>query len=287
MGKVKIGLKQAQRLAKLSQAKRLAFLAEGMPLIRDSAFGFWSAAQSLPEHPREREVLEGFAEEEAAKGLILMDIVRCPLSLHSQRMGPMIGWFYSHLARLLYAKAATWRPVNTKQLQIYLDDCRQSHDIDGSMGEYIVPNWELYRRESQLYVDIAAFESDEPVWSAPLYYERPSIGDRTPPALQVLDAFHNLGITTEQGLHATSEIWEAVNFHENEGYGEVEALIGKLIDRVMAEKLPLETATPDHRMTLYQFWQIPMYSLELGQINISIDDLHRHQDKIYFDELGY
>ena len=58
MGKVNIGLKQAQRLAQLSPKARFAFLAEGLPLIRDSAFSFWNAARALESHAREREVVD-------------------------------------------------------------------------------------------------------------------------------------------------------------------------------------------------------------------------------------
>lgn len=36
MGQANIGLKQAQWLAQLSPQERLVFLAEGVPLIRDS-----------------------------------------------------------------------------------------------------------------------------------------------------------------------------------------------------------------------------------------------------------
>ncbi len=47
-------------------------------MILASAESFWTAAASLMQAPREARVLEGFAEEEAAKILILMDLVRCP-----------------------------------------------------------------------------------------------------------------------------------------------------------------------------------------------------------------
>jgi hypothetical protein len=86
----------------LSPDDRLTFVAEGLPVILDSARGFWNAAQQLTEAPREAEVLTGFAEEEAAKILILMDIVRCPAKPLSGRMSIMLGWFYDRLTRLIY-----------------------------------------------------------------------------------------------------------------------------------------------------------------------------------------
>lgn len=79
-----IGLHQAKRLCQLPAPDRLALIAEGLPIILESAQGFWKASQQLSELPREANVLEGFAEEEAAKVLILMDVVRCPPKLFCQ-----------------------------------------------------------------------------------------------------------------------------------------------------------------------------------------------------------
>jgi len=62
-----IGLHQARRLCQLDENSRLAFIAEGLPVILRSAQGFWAAAQQLQTHRREAKVLEGYAEEEAAK----------------------------------------------------------------------------------------------------------------------------------------------------------------------------------------------------------------------------
>lgn len=71
----------------MSHDKRLAFLAEGLPIILASARGLWTASTRLTDMPREAEVLEGFAKEEAAKILILMDAVRCPAKLLPSKLG--------------------------------------------------------------------------------------------------------------------------------------------------------------------------------------------------------
>ena len=99
-----IGLHQAKRLCQLPERERLPFIAEGLPVILDSAQSFWKAAQQLKDYPPEANVLEGFAGEEAAKILILMDVVRCPPKLVESKLNKLIGWFYDHMARLIYAK---------------------------------------------------------------------------------------------------------------------------------------------------------------------------------------
>ena len=71
--------------------ERLVFLAEGLPIILSSANGFWSASQQLETMPREAEVLKNHAEEEAAKVLIVMDMVRCPKKLSASKMGEALS----------------------------------------------------------------------------------------------------------------------------------------------------------------------------------------------------
>jgi hypothetical protein len=287
MGKINIGLKQAHLLAQLSPVERLSFIAEGLPLIRDSAAGFWSAAKSLKQNPREKDVLEGFAEEEAAKGLILMDVVRCPATLLGQRLPVMTSWFYNHLARLIYAKATRWKPVNTRQLQEYIDHSRQGHQLEGYAGEYIMPNWEVFRRETQLYVDIASFEDGTPVWNAPVFHDRLQFGDFQPRSLAVVDALHHLGLTTEAGLRATAEVWGAVTFRDTQGSVEARRLTKELLNRAVSEGLPLDTASNDHVTTVYDAWQFPMYLMELRRIDVPLEDLRERQEAMLWAEAGY
>ena len=147
----KIGLSQAQHLCQMPYSERLGFIAEGLPIVLRSARGFWEAANQLDGQVREAVVLERLAEEEAAKVLILMDIARCPKGLVSSRIGSMVKWFYSHLARLIYAEAVSWRPTDVKDLRGYVDLDRKSHHVDGAVGECIVPNSIISNREGMLY----------------------------------------------------------------------------------------------------------------------------------------
>jgi len=151
----------------MPQSQQLGFIAQGLPVILSSAKGFWQAVGKLPDHVREALVLERHAEEEAAKVLILMDMVRCPAHLLPSRMGDLVRCFYSHLARLLYAEAVTWRPTDVSELRQYIDSNRMSHDLEGEIGEYIVPNFAIFNRESVLYSDIAAYEGEEASWNVP------------------------------------------------------------------------------------------------------------------------
>jgi hypothetical protein len=285
-----IGLRQARRMCQLSEKKRLSLIAEGLPIILNSAQGFWKASRQLDALPREAKVLESFAEEEAAKILILMDAVRCPPRLASSRLTVIIGWFYDHLARLIYAEAASWKPMHLAQLREYVDRQRRGHYIEGYAGEYIMPNWAVYSRESGLYADVEASQDDELHWSSPRQPYDPGdfrpFRSFIPAALRVAEAMQQLGLFTAAGLKAISDIWGAVEYCDKEGRHEGDQLTEALLRRLHTEGLMADTAQDEHVRTLYGDWQIPMYSLEFSLIPVPIEQLRAEQEAEYWSMVG-
>lgn len=283
-----IGLHQAKRLCQLPEKERLIFIAEGLPIILDSAQGFWTASQQLGEHPREAKVLRGFAEEEAAKILILMDAVRCPPKLISSKLNRIVGWFYDHLARLIYAEAVAWKPMHLAQLREYVDGQRRGHYIEGYAGEYIMPNWAVYERESGLYADVEAHQDGALCWSAP---RRPdagisSFGSFSPPALRVAEAMGRIGLFSPKALKATSDIWGSLEYRDKEDHHEGERLTEQLLTRLHKEGLIPDTAEEEHVGVLYRDWQIPMYNLDFSLIPVTLDALQAEQEAEYWSMVG-
>jgi len=283
--KLEIGLRQARLLCRMTAVERLAFIAEGLPIILASAQGFWEASRQLSDRPREAEVLEGLATEEAAKILILMDAVRCPPKILPSKLGKIVRWFYDHLARLIYAKAVPWYPVNVAQLRDYVASERKAHYVDGPVGEFIMPNWSLYQRESQLYVDIQSDEDGKPYWSTrAVGYVNPSLSVE-PPALWLTEAMEALGLFTVQGLTTTAEVWGQVEFTEKEGPEDAERLTRQLIGRLVELGLPSDSATQAHVNTFYR-WQLPMYNFDLSIIDVPLDELKAEQEALFWSEVG-
>src|SRR5665213_1847417 len=62
MTEVNIGLGQASRLSQMPYTKRLEFIAEGLPIVFESANSFLKASNALTDHARESDVLVGYAE---------------------------------------------------------------------------------------------------------------------------------------------------------------------------------------------------------------------------------
>lgn len=266
--------------------ERLAFISEGLPIILESARGFWTAAEHLQQRPREANVLEGFAEEEAAKILILMDIVRCPPELVASRIGPLVGRFYDHLARLLYAEAQRWKPMHVSQLREYVDEQRKAHYLDGQSGEYIVPNWNISRRESQLYADVEAYEDGAPMWSKPTGHVS-SLGQFKPAALQVAESLSMVGAFSLAGVRATADVWGATEFKDAENWEDSEKLTRRMLEKLIADDLPSSGASDRDVSTLFHSWQMPMYNLDFKLIDVPLADLERSRDAMLWAEAGY
>lgn len=290
MGKqLNIGLRQARRLCQMPHEERLAFLSEGLPFILTSARDFWQASCQLKDRLREAEVLKGFAEEEAAKILILMDAVRCPKPLIDSKIGKITGWFYDHLARLIYTETVRWRPRDVEELREFIERERESHYLEGFCGEYIVPNWNIYQRESRLYADIATYGDGELQWNRPDLLQEllsASYSPSVPPVLELAEAMSALGIFTHRGLKATSEIWGQMTFTTTETSIDAGCLMHQLLKRLCEEKLPSPQATQEHAEVLLSNWQIPMYDLDLRQINVPLEKLRKDQEQMLWEEVG-
>jgi hypothetical protein len=282
MAKVTIGLRQAKRLCQLTEKERFSLIAEGLPIILESARGFWRASGQLADNnPREADVLESFAEEEAAKILILMDVVRCPSKRIAERIGHIIDNFYDHLARLLYAEAQGWQPMHVIQLQKYLDSEREAHYLEGYIGEYIVPNWTIYARESQLYADIEASEEGAH-WNKPTSY-RSGLPRFTPTALRVAEALSAFGIFTPQGLDATAEVWGQLEFRDSQTRADAEQLTEQLLKKLTAEGSTPATAQQDVN-ALYRSWQMPMYHLDFKLLPVPLEKLIAQRVQIFWQK---
>ena len=87
------GFRKLARVCQMDREKRLFFFAEGFPIILCSARNYRNAALRIKDNPREARILNGYATEEAAKILILMDAVRCPASIRDRYLRKICGWF--------------------------------------------------------------------------------------------------------------------------------------------------------------------------------------------------
>lgn len=284
-----IGLGQAAKLCGMSMATRCAFLAEGLPVILDSAEGFWSGSQALKDHPREADVLEGFACEEAAKVLILVDMMRCPRRERDRHVGKAVRWFYDHLARLLYTEVVGWRPITKADLRDYVDRHRRSHEVDGPVGEYILPAGPVHEREQRLYADIMAYEEGEPMWNTPSSWRAgtsfTSLG-RAPDVLRLVQSMKRLGLFTADGLAATADVWGREELTDAMVHYQRVTVTQALLLRVQDKGLIQEDASDEDVDCLYRNWPFPMWDFDLRLIEVPLEDLEAERDENLWWEMN-
>ncbi len=281
-----IGLRQGFRLCNMPADKRLKFIADGLPIILESARSLIKASRALKEFPREAEILERQAEEESAKILILIDVIRCPPKILASRMGHMMKWFYDHLARLIYAKAQSWKPTNVAMLQEYVDTSRQSHYLEGEYSEYILPNWELFSRELALYADVICDENADPTWCSPLQTAAPELFAHLDPISYVLaEGLEAAGAFTETGLRIMRDVWGRVEFSKDQEWSPADEQFREMVEKLDAAGLVNEDRlTEDHVRNLRNNWQLPMYHIDFASISVPLEKLRerRENDTPYF-----
>lgn len=288
MAQTSFGNRRAWGLCNLRHEDRLAMVSKGLPLILESAESFYASADLLEAQGRHREatVLHGFAIEEAAKVLILMDLVRCPKRRTGVLCKPIVRTFYNHLARMIYSDAQAWRPTNVAALQTYVDHARKSHGLEGYVGEYIVPNWSLYFRESAMYADIEGHEDGTLSWNDPSMLAKTSFRF-PPPALGLARAMRAVGLFEPKAVAIVSEVWSAVEFVDVQGAQDADRLTRTTLERMISSGLVPDAATDEDAKPLLRGWQLPMYNLDFKEIDVPLEDLAAEREAALWAEAGY
>lgn len=197
------------KLADLADRKFIEQIADGIPRIADNADSLDRTAErlfSIQEHRASR-IIQGFAEEEAAKVLILLDAVRCP----PEHRLDTLRCFYSHLAKRIYALTCSFPNVHSfEELCRLIDHERQPHYLDGPNDvDWIFPNSILTKRESDIYVDYVE-DITEPTgenwWNIPVSYD-PVGPYRRSESVDLACALCEAGARSAEGLAVIADTW--------------------------------------------------------------------------------
>jgi hypothetical protein len=195
------------QLTTIPAAKRMPLIAEGLGLIAEHVTTLHGDLLHLIEVGRRRSaaVVDGLAQEEAAKALILLDIVRTGwrdqvLVLQQLRR------FYNHLARGIYARVVDGRPADLAEVRRYVDSLRRSHYLDGPNDvDWTFRNQIMAEREDDLYVDYVVAE-DESFWTTPA--RRDDYPARRPSMIiELVVALDRLGCLSVKGLEVVASAW--------------------------------------------------------------------------------
>ena len=267
-------------LAFFPDRRLFAELSVGIPLIVQNAVSLDETARGLYRQSdyRASEVFRGFAEEEAAKVLILIDLIRCPADSGKRR--EIARYFYRHVAKRIYAMTC-WYP-NIASFQEFSDfvetECKPYY-LDGPNSvDWIFWNSTAAEREQSLYVDYVqdvTEESGEFHWRAPTTSALSSY--QTPECVRLGQALSDAGAVSPDGLAIIADIWREFTPEAKTSRQELRSLIAYTLNRFAKARF----SSPDKPLqnVIFTSWSFPLWPLTLQEPRRNQEDLQKVREE--------
>ena len=241
-------------------------ISDGIPLIVQNAISFDTTAHGLYQLKefRASEIIRGFAVEEAAKVLILLDAVRCPRD--AGRLSETLKCYYSHFWKRIYAEICSFpKIVSFKELYEFINLKCRPYILDGpKMVDWIIPNSIIDEREQEIYVDYVRdinTDTDEHFWRIPedLELDPEKYMYESPDVVRLCHALSEAGAKSPEGLAIIAEIWRDFVPNLKKGREELCDLIACTLDRLT------ECGQTEGDKSLFKYitsyWSFPLWPL--------------------------
>jgi AbiV family abortive infection protein len=253
--------------------QRLPVIAEGLGLLVEHVETLRGTVDRLLKDgdPRGAAILDEVAVEEAAKVLVLLDLVRAG-SKQQARAAQTVKHFYDHVARGIYAEVAMMRPADYAEVRRMVEGMRPSHYLDGPNGfDWIFRNPIETRREETFYVDYV--KDDEGTrWVSPESNDRfPRWGPS--PVINLVSAMRQSGLLSEQGLRLTQQEWQDVAVDDKLRWVDVRDRTVRIIDALGAAGLQEKDLTEAGLARVVEQWSFPLFDLDLRKRPVEQADL--------------
>jgi AbiV family abortive infection protein len=264
-------------LAQRSDGDLFTEVSVGMRLVAANVRRLYGAVHPLVNEGRLQpaRVLAKIAEEEAAKFLILLDVIRCPKQ-PGERFSVQLQRFGDHLAKGLYAKSCGYRPVTLADLQGYINLDREQYYLDGPNGvDWIFRNEIIDSRESTFYVDFVRSD-DGHHWTDPAQFEDLAATAPEPQAIRLVRCWDDVGVVAPDALATLADLWRGNPVDEQTDVRKIRALNSETLGRLNDRGLLREQAQ-DVYQWIHSEWQFPMYGLDLSMIRNDVAGLRERQ----------
>ncbi|MCZ7424844.1 hypothetical protein O7607_03770 [Micromonospora sp. WMMA1949] len=282
--------RRLKAILQLPANRRFDLIAEGLEALTRQVARLYEDAKHLErlERPHGAGIVEAFYLEEAAKVLILLDLVRTD-PRNGKAWSTQISWFYSHLARCLYASAYQGSPASLGEVRGYINSLRESHYLDGPNDvDWIFRNQPISERERVLYVDLVE-AGDDLIWWGPGENPMCWVSSRLP---ELVSSLASMGITSRGGLDVVSAAWKDVPIDDSMLWSEVRRMNGQVLESMIEGKLYDEaSATKDDFSTVLNHWIFPLRTLDLSEKKVSVEELKQKRQRVLeqylYEEWGY
>ena len=269
-------------LCQLSDTQLFEELEKGIALILANVKRLDAAARKLSDetdyHPAK--ILGGLAQEEAAKVLILLDVVRCP-SNRSEEKARTLGYFYDHLAKGIYARVCGLH-FNFGELNQYIDNEREDCYLDGPNDvDWLLSNDITREREDDLYVgyvcdDTQEADQGERYWKSPWVDQMQEYF--TPTIVLLAIGLHRVGATKAEGLAIIAEIWRLFEPVQETTSQELSELKNRTLETLSDHKL-IDTNDHEKLRLISRSWMFPLWPLDLRVKKVEKADLRKCREE--------
>lgn len=263
-------LKQGERavyeLAQLADKELFGEISQGLRTVVGNALNLWRTSKVLFRHDRRQgcEILRLFAEEEASKFFILIDVVRCPRQ-ERYLLKQQLNYFYDHLAKGIYTQHYESVPADFREVKGYVENFRQAHFLDGPEGfEYIYKNTILDRREELLYTNYVRSDNGC-YWVNPRRTLIVPSWETEPEILRTARLMCRMGFANPNSLEQIAIQWRKFPLNDTTHWGEIRNQNYETIKTLQELGLIRETNTADVEIVLDR-WNFPLYPLNLRQL---------------------
>lgn len=208
------------------------------------------------------EILRGYAEEEAAKFLILVDSVRCPKSPGDQ-FSRQLRYCGDHVAKGIYVNLYQ-NPTQVKfsKVRQLVASMRKNSYVD---GPWTFRNDILTLREERAYVDYV-YDDYLHEWWDPMTHSRLFGRFRwfgMPRVLRVACSLRRSGFTSPASLKLVARIWRKESIGDDLGPQDQRELNEKTLREMRGKELLRRASTAVYK-TVVDSWLLPLYPLDLG-----------------------
>ncbi|MCW4384461.1 hypothetical protein OH146_01585 [Salinibacterium sp. SYSU T00001] len=237
---------------------------------------------------RGRPILESVMGEEAAKVLIILDVVRGGWTEQAE-VRRRLNYFSSHFARGIYQRVTATNPGTFGETNNYVQLLRPEMYLDGpNDADWIFRNEIETSRELAVYVDYVK-EENHYAWVTP----RDTYSSLHWPATITADlvcAISRIGLLTEAGLSIASAEWNGVVVTNEMTFAELFEINSRVTGQIIDRGLYGKNAAQEDFQEVAEHWPFPLFSLDLSKLPVSHEELEsarsRAEEAFWRSELG-
>ncbi len=253
-------------LGRISETSLYETVAEGVPLIVDNAESLEGTARRLfsAEEYRASDIVRGFAEEEAAKVLILLDAVRCP----TERRQETLKCFDNHLAKRIYALTCSYPNIASfGELNGLIELERQPFYLDGpNTVDWIFANSITTERERAIYVDYVKDITERSggyAWIAPDTRSPFFTTYRPPESVELCRALCEAGAKWAEGVAVIADAWRGFELDEGTSRDDLQDLIVSMLNALLQSGHGVRDEAARDRIV--SSWSFPLWPFGLSR----------------------